>query len=706
MWLTRLVWLLLFSAVTPLIAGNCGSHDCNKRLLVKIKESEDIEKVLDTEVGILSLDEIVAAQSFEDMLDKVKGCQGTSGCELNWDRYVTLSICPASADCNIPDVSSIMEKLLVKFGDKLEWVQQDVPVKMNQVPPVASQGESGTPAEVWASLGLENLSSELKSKGVTSQSRRSLIAVIDTGADFHHPFFGNSRFTPMSRLVTGPPFTLEQAGWNAITNEPLMQILGLNTLKGDIQGHGTHCAGIIAARPDWGEVGGSRIMPIRAFKAEESCLIDIVFAVALAVDRCADVISMSFSTQTNSPALESVLRIASHRSILVAAAGNDGQTRPPQGNGATFYPAAYDFVLGVEATDSNGDLANFSNRGYDIQAPGVCINSTIPGGQYARMSGTSMATPFVSAFAGFLRFLFPNRRPYEIQAALKNYGLTAQAAILLASTQFMPMDPSTTGAISRTMRAPTSACPQIPEHLLRLYQECPGLDLRPKVEKIHIVGVKGPFPMEVMSPETYRVQITFDQAMRTDIHPVVSFGKKAPFRDYYLFPNEWDDTGTTWTGTLILNQGVDSGVHSIAIGEAVSEYSCQENLVYCQEFIDVFNIQNESVSANSTNSGIEIDAGPPCPETQSAPSSAFGPPMYDPIVGYRIELIDNDNSTRPFPSDRQLGDFIFFSTSPLKIPNLKNFNPTHVQVQYVTVAGKVVHSTQKTKIMPGPNHQK
>jgi len=103
----------------------------------------------------------------------------------------------------------------------------------------------------------------------------------------------------------------------------------------------------------------------------------------------------------------------------LVAAGNDGKnndTRPT-------YPANYDLpnIVTVAATDHNDQLANFSNYGgrtVDLAAPGVDIVSTVPGGKYSKMSGTSMATPHVTGAAGLIVSEFPNISNGELRSRL------------------------------------------------------------------------------------------------------------------------------------------------------------------------------------------------------------------------------------------------------------------------------------------------
>jgi subtilisin family serine protease len=104
---------------------------------------------------------------------------------------------------------------------------------------------------------------------------------------------------------------------------------------------------------------------------------------------------------------------AANGSVLVAAAGNDG-------NSIVNYPAGYPEVVSVAATDHSDARASFSNMNADVEvaAPGVSVLSTIPGGQYARLSGTSMATPHASGVAAVLWQLFPADTAASIRGRL------------------------------------------------------------------------------------------------------------------------------------------------------------------------------------------------------------------------------------------------------------------------------------------------
>jgi subtilisin family serine protease/flagellar hook assembly protein FlgD len=190
--------------------------------------------------------------------------------------------------------------------------------------------------------------------------------------------------------------------------------------------HATHVAGIIAASMDGhGTVGiapNVRILPVNVFQGNGASNFDVAQGIVYAVDHGADIINLSLGSYMDSDILEYAADYAtSHGVLLVAAAGNDDMNLP-------MYPAALPNVVGVSATDSNDDIAYFSNFGSDIDfsAPGYDIWSTVTGGQYKDLSGTSMAAPVVSGVAALVLsknpFLTPSQVVSILQKSAKDLG--------------------------------------------------------------------------------------------------------------------------------------------------------------------------------------------------------------------------------------------------------------------------------------------
>lgn len=208
-----------------------------------------------------------------------------------------------------------------------------------------------------------------------------IIAVIDSGVDPNHPDLAG-------KLVTGYNF------------------LDGSTDTTDDYGHGTHVAGIAAAATDNG-VGiagvafNSQIMPLKVYNKYTSPLYSrIASAMTYAADHGAKVINVSLGNYSSSSSLQSAVNYAWNAGcVLVGSAGNNSRSDP-------FYPAAYDNVVGVSATDQNDVKASWSNYGAQVAvaAPGVSIYSTYwnGGSIYAYMSGTSMAAPHVAGLTALL----------------------------------------------------------------------------------------------------------------------------------------------------------------------------------------------------------------------------------------------------------------------------------------------------------------
>lgn len=189
-------------------------------------------------------------------------------------------------------------------------------------------------------------------------------------------------------------------------------------------GHGSHVSGIAAAQTNNGKgvAGACPNCGILAAKVigpfGGGTDADIAKGINWSTNQGAEVINLSLGGPRKSEVLRrSVARAQNNGSLLVAAAGNDGDR-------TVSYPAAYPGVVGVGAVDNDGNVANFSTRGgfVDLSAPGTGILSTVPPGgdrgYYERYSGTSQAAPAVSGVAGLLAS--QGLEPYQIRSRLQN----------------------------------------------------------------------------------------------------------------------------------------------------------------------------------------------------------------------------------------------------------------------------------------------
>lgn len=193
----------------------------------------------------------------------------------------------------------------------------------------------------------------------------------------------------------------------------------------DDNGHGTHVAGIIGARNNgYGTVGVAHEAEIYAVKVLGSdgsgYLSEIIAGIDWSITNKMNIVNLSLGTTTSSSTLQQVMDKAYSQGILVvAAAGNNGTS---DGSGDTInYPARYESVIAVSATDSSDKRAPFSATGNTLEAaaPGVNIQSTYLNNQYATMSGTSMAAPYTAGNLALLKQAYPTLSHTELRAKLR-----------------------------------------------------------------------------------------------------------------------------------------------------------------------------------------------------------------------------------------------------------------------------------------------
>ena len=239
------------------------------------------------------------------------------------------------------------------------------------------------------------------------------VAILDTGIDSTHPEF-TGRIAKCHNEFDGKNTCIDE------------------------NNHGTHVAGILGAS---GVVPSAKgVAPQATFyidkvldKNGSGSISGIISGIDWAVANNAKIISMSLGTSPISttssncdsaiPSLTTAVNNAVSAGVtVIAAAGNSGSA----GVGA---PACISGTIAVAAVDSADSIASFSSRGgpvadHGIAAPGVSIYSSLPGGGYGTLSGTSMATPVVSGTVALMLESNSSLTPAQIKSALFSTACT------------------------------------------------------------------------------------------------------------------------------------------------------------------------------------------------------------------------------------------------------------------------------------------
>ena len=233
------------------------------------------------------------------------------------------------------------------------------------------------------------------------------VAVLDTGVQKNHPDLKSNLWEN-----TKDPSNGRDDDRNGVIDDRFGGDLVDGKGSGDDKdGHGTHVAGIIGARGNnsrgiSGLCWGVKIVAVRVLDANgRGTSSREIAGIDYAISTGAKIINASYGGSGSSEIVRDAIQRAKSKGVLVvAAAGNNGANadRKP------LFPAAYpdSNILSVAATNSKDKLASFSNFGaktVDLAAPGDRIASTFWKSDYAYMSGTSMATPYVAAAAAMLR---------------------------------------------------------------------------------------------------------------------------------------------------------------------------------------------------------------------------------------------------------------------------------------------------------------
>lgn len=221
---------------------------------------------------------------------------------------------------------------------------------------------------------------------------------------------------------------------------------GVNTIQNngsfhDNNGHGTYVAGIAAAigknSMPFGVAPEIKLYAVKALDKDGSGHIsDIIEGLEWCIRNRMNIINMSFGSSIGSEALHAMIKQAHHKGIfMTAAVGNSGPN-----NNKINYPASYQEVVAVAATDRQNQISSYSSRGkgIDVAAPGSDIVSTNNQKGFSEGSGTSAANPHVSGTIALLLANDPKLSPQRVRSALtrtakflKGFKRTAQGAGLI-----------------------------------------------------------------------------------------------------------------------------------------------------------------------------------------------------------------------------------------------------------------------------------
>ncbi len=343
---------------------------------------------------------------------------------------------------NDPDVEYIEPNYIFKkadFNDQLGLGAPDQVYQAGEVQALdqvsafsTSYSQSAAPTKVSDAWAIES----------TSTSYRPVVAIVDTGLDKDHPVFVNSNALWVNtREIANNGidddyngYVDDVNGWNFINNTGDFA---------DDDGHGTHVAGIIVGTSlnifenPITETAKMRIMPLKFLDANGSgTTSNAIRAIYYAVNNGARVINNSWGGSSYSRSLHEALTFAySNRIFIATAAGNNSKNN----DNVAMYPANYDVPsnLSVAATTDYDYMASFSNygaRAVHLGSPGVLILSTLPSNRFGTMSGTSMATPFVSGMAALAMREAPFLTGYQIKDIMMSKATNVPSLLSKVST--------------------------------------------------------------------------------------------------------------------------------------------------------------------------------------------------------------------------------------------------------------------------------
>lgn len=425
---------LNFILPTPTFAGETSNYSQNFKTIELYSSTTDISKSIKDNVKdkitedetaskriIIKYSDTKKAETIKDKITKKdKTAQIRSVGKYQNSKFEVVEVSDSR------DLASVINDLNNQEG--VEYAQEDFKLTPSEVIDESDlyfpiqwglinygqtinnqEGELGTDIDIFDAWNI--------SKG----SPDVVVAVLDTGIDIYHAEFKNKIFKNVFESLNGTDedgngLIDDTNGWDFYNDD--------NSLLDSVEDsrHGTHVAGIIAAEAGNGGISGVapnvKILPLKFINGTYGYTSDAIAAIEYASEMGVRIINCSWGSKEYNPALYDVIRQTD--ALFVCAAGNNGDNAVNN----PIYPANYALsnVISVAAVNNKGELAEFSNYGLniDVAAPGVNILSTMPDENYGVISGTSMATPFVTGIASLVLSVDPSVSSEDIKNSILN----------------------------------------------------------------------------------------------------------------------------------------------------------------------------------------------------------------------------------------------------------------------------------------------
>lgn len=270
---------------------------------------------------------------------------------------------------------------ILKLDEKVEYAEMDTMMKIESMPERKIFSATENMRRNIMSWGVSYSHADTFVNNLVEQGNNVyvIVSVVDTGVNLSHPYLSG-------RLLTNSGYDFANGDSN----------------PEDDEGHGTHVSGTIV------DVTGDlnvKILPVKVLDDKGGGYMSAISSgIKYAADLGAQVINLSLGCGHENNDMEDAIEYAMNKGTIVCVAAGNEST-----NAEYSCPAHYTPAICVSAISQYEILASFSNYGncIDFSAPGVDIYSCYAYGQYAELSGTSMATPHVTAYVAILKTVYP-----------------------------------------------------------------------------------------------------------------------------------------------------------------------------------------------------------------------------------------------------------------------------------------------------------